>query len=123
MALDATMKRRALGTLFLFAALAMLIAGETLLKNRLPPNTSLLYWLGCFVFTVLAIIAALRDVRALNARAMKEQRGLLDTTLRDIESDARRKLQGNGSEQPDQGSKGRVQTSTPKSESHAPKRR
>jgi hypothetical protein len=45
---------------------------------------------------MLAIIIALRDVRALNAKAMKEQRGLLDTTLREIESDARRKLQGNG---------------------------
>src|ERR1044071_7258691 len=96
MALDATIKRRLLGTGFLLASLGMLIAGETVLKGRLTPNASVLYWLGCFVFTILAIITALRDVRALSAKAVKEQRGLLDTTLRDIESDARRKLQGNG---------------------------
>src|SRR5207344_2096998 len=92
MALDATVKRRAIGTLFLVAALGMLIAGETVLKNRLPPNASVLYWLGCFVFTILAIVTALRDVRALSAKAVKEQRGLLDTTLRDIESDALKKV-------------------------------
>jgi hypothetical protein len=96
MVLDATMKRRVLGTIFLLAAVGMLIAG-------LPAKASKLYWLGCFVFTMLAVITALRDVRALNAKAMKEQRGLLDATLRDIESDAKRKLQGNG--------KGRAQNS------------
>lgn len=96
MALDATMKRRLVGTLFLLVALGMLIAGETVLKNRLGANASALYWLGCFVFTMLAIITALRDVRALSEKAVKEQRGLLDATLHDIETDARRKLQGNG---------------------------
>jgi hypothetical protein len=96
MVLDATMKRRVLGTIFLLAAVGMLIAG-------LPANAPKLYWLGCFIFTMLAMITAVRDVRALNAKAMKEQRGLLDTTLRDIESDARQKLQRNG--------KGRAQNS------------
>jgi len=96
MAFDATIKRRLLGTVFLLAALGMLIAGETILKDRLASNASFLFWLVCFVFTVLAIITALRDVRALSARAVKEQRGLLDTTLRDIERDARQKLHGNG---------------------------
>jgi hypothetical protein len=96
MALNATIKRRLLGTLFLLAALGMLVAGETVWKDRLGTSVSVLYWLACFVFTMLAIITALRDVRALSEKAVKEQRGLLDTTLREIESDARRKLQGNG---------------------------
>ncbi len=82
--------------LFLVLALGMLIAGETVIKDRLPPTLFLVYWLGCFAFTMLAIITAFRDVRALQAKAIKEQRGLLDSTLRDIEIDARQKLGRDG---------------------------
>ena len=96
MAFDATLKRRLLGVLFLAVALVMLFAGQTVLQERLPASGFLLYWLTCFVFTLLAIIVALRDVRALRTKAMKEQRGLLDSTLQKIESDAREKQRRNG---------------------------
>jgi len=69
----------------------MLVGGETVFKDRLGPGAFLAYWSGCFVLTILAIIVALMDFRALQRRIRHEQRDLLDSTLKEIESDARTK--------------------------------
>ena len=92
MGLNATARRRWLGALVLLAALAMLVAGETALKNQLTePSTFLVYWLVCFGFTGTAILIAFLDVRALHARTREEQRDLVHRTLKEIETDARGK--------------------------------
>ena len=59
MSLDATRRRRRLGSLMLLMALAMLIAGQTILKTRLKDFGFLFYWLLCFVFTAVAILMLL----------------------------------------------------------------
>ena len=91
MGLEPVIKRRLLGALFLVAAIAMLIAGQTILQGRLSPGGFLLYWLVCFVFTCVAIVIAFRDMRDLQKRVQREHRVLLDDTLKTIESEARQK--------------------------------
>jgi membrane protein implicated in regulation of membrane protease activity len=99
MGFDATARRRWLGALALLAALAMLVAGDTALTERLGAVALLIYWLICFGLTGLAILAALLDVRALQRHSREEQRNLFHATLKDIETEARGKGQnrkGNG---------------------------
>ena len=91
MALDATARRRWFGAVMLLAALAMLVCGETLLKERLSPIASLIFWLVCLVFTSLAIIVALLDARALQRRIRQEQRELFQSTLKKIQAEAQSK--------------------------------
>ena len=91
MGLDATTRRRWLGAVAVIMALGMLVLGETLLEGRLSKVGFLVYWLVCFLFTGLAIILAFLDVRALQERTRHEQRELMDTTLKEIQRDARAK--------------------------------
>lgn len=91
MALDATARRRWFGALVLFAAVVMVICGETVLRDRMGPLTTLAYWLACMVLTGLAILVALLDVRALQVQTRREQRALFEATLKKIESEARSK--------------------------------
>src|SRR5512136_2449219 len=89
MALDATARRRWFGAVVLLAALAMLICGQTVLKGKLGALTFISYWLLCFGLTSLAILAAFLDVRALQRWTRHEQRVLFETTLKEIETEAR----------------------------------
>jgi membrane protein implicated in regulation of membrane protease activity len=89
MALDATTRRRWLGALVLLAALGMLIGGETVLKGKLEGLAFIFYWLVCFGFTGLAIVIAFLDARALQRRTHQEQHDLFDTTLKEIETEAK----------------------------------
>ncbi len=91
MALHGTARRRWLGALLLLAALGMLVAGQTVLKDRLKDLGFLLYWLVCFLFTGAALLVAYLDALALQRRSRRETRELLETTLGKIESDARKK--------------------------------
>jgi hypothetical protein len=84
MGLDATGRRRWFGAVALLAAGAMLVAGETVLKERMAPVAFLVYWLACFVFTGLAIIIAFRDARAVREQTRQEQRDLLESALKEI---------------------------------------
>lgn len=79
--MDATARRRWFGAVVLLSALAMLILGDTILKGRLIGLGYLLYWLGCFTLTALAMGVAFLDVRALQERARKEQRELIEKTF------------------------------------------
>lgn len=89
MGLDATGRRRWFGAIVLVAAIVMLVLGQTLLKERLNNFVFLIYWLICFVLTGLAIVVAFRDVRAVQHEVHSEQRTLLESTLKEIESKAR----------------------------------
>ena len=91
MALDATARRRWFGVIALVVALAMLVGGQTVLKEKLEHLTFVCYWLVCFGFTCLAILVALWDARALRRRTSREHRDLFETTLKEIEAKARTK--------------------------------
>jgi len=91
MALDATARRRWFGALVLLAALGMLIGGETVLKGRLGNLAFIFYWLICLGLTGLAILIAFLDARALQRRTRQEQRELFETTLKEIETEAKAK--------------------------------
>jgi hypothetical protein len=81
---SSTSIRRITGSLALFAALALLIAGETALKGRLQNIAFILYWLACMALTAIAIGAAFLDVRALQRRTRREQEDLLEATFKEI---------------------------------------
>jgi hypothetical protein len=89
MGLNATTRRRWFGALVLLAAVAMLIAGETVLEGRLKSFGFLIYWLACFGLTGAAIFTAFFDARAVSRRICQEERELLNTTFREIKIDAR----------------------------------
>jgi hypothetical protein len=91
MALDPTARRRWLGAVTLIAALAMVLCGETVLRDRLGPLVTLMYWLVCLILTGLAVMIALLDVRALGRRTRQEQRALFEATLRKIQSEVETK--------------------------------
>ena len=67
----------------------MLIAGETVLQGRLENVNYLLYWLLCLLLTTVAIIIAFLDARALRRQTREEARDLLQSTLKEIETDAK----------------------------------
>ena len=96
MALDATARRRWLGAIALVVALAMLVCGETLLKEKLGNLTFVCYWLVCFGFTGLAILVALLDARALRRRTGQEHLNLFETTLEEIQTDAKNRRRPRG---------------------------
>jgi membrane protein implicated in regulation of membrane protease activity len=89
MALDATARRRWLGALVLLAALGMLVCGDTVLKGKLGGLAFISYWLVCFGFTGLAIVVALLDALALQRRTRQEHHDLFETTLKEIEREAK----------------------------------
>jgi hypothetical protein len=91
MALDATSRRRRFGVVVLSAALILLIAGETVLKDRLGRVGFILYWMACFICTGLAILVALVDARVLKSKVREEQRDLVKDILKEIEADAKTK--------------------------------
>ncbi len=84
-------RRRWFGALCVLAAIAMLVAGETVLKGRLSALGFVAYWLGCFVVTALAICAALLDARAVREETHAEQRALFENTVRKIQEEKARK--------------------------------
>jgi len=88
MSLDATARRRWLGALALFLALAMLIAGETVLDGKLGVWAFLVYWLICSILTGAAVLVAFADARAVAQRTHQEHRELLERTLKEIETEA-----------------------------------
>jgi hypothetical protein len=93
MDVDGSMRRRWLGGAALAASLAMLVVGETVLKEQLRGLPFLFYWLTCFGLTGLAMLAALLDARALRQRAREQRRDLLTTALKEIEVKAKGRTQ------------------------------
>jgi hypothetical protein len=77
--------RRTLGVLFLLVAIAQVMLGFSVLRGQLSPGGTLLYWTGCMLATLGALLCAL--VYALhNLRASRrERRTLLEDTLREID--------------------------------------
>jgi hypothetical protein len=84
-------RRRCFGALCLLAAIVMLVAGETVLKDRLTAFEFVAYWLACFVVTALAIYVALLDARAVREETHAEQRALIENTVRKIQEEKARR--------------------------------
>ncbi len=104
---EPTPRRRWLGGLALGAALAMLAVGQTVLAQRFDALSFLLYWTGCLGLTGVAIILAVRELRALQRRNLEEQRNLFHATLNQIAADAKSKPRRQGpARKPDSPSRG-----------------
>ena len=69
----------------------MLIAGETVLQNRLSPVGFVVFWLGCMVFTAMAIGAAFVDLFRVRTESRDAQRELIEETLREVEREKQRR--------------------------------
>jgi hypothetical protein len=89
-------RRRWLGGVVLALAIIMLVCGETVLKGRLSGMTLLAYWLACLVLTSIAMVVALRDLRAQRQHARKQEKELLESTIKEIQLKAREKAQRPG---------------------------
>ena len=82
--------RRALGAVFLLVAITQLILGFTVLRDRLSPAGTLLYWTGCMLATLGAVICALVDALQNLRESNRERRALLEGTLREIDEERSR---------------------------------
>jgi hypothetical protein len=85
MSINPRTRRRRFGVICIAVAIAMLIAGETVLKAKLSGVPLLCYWLACFVFTMLAVGVALLDAARVRQELRDEQRALVEDTLQEIE--------------------------------------
>lgn len=72
------------GLTFLIISVVMLVLGETVLRSSLGKVPFLIYWMGCFVFTGMAILFAFLDVAGVQRQAREQQRELLEKTIHEI---------------------------------------
>jgi hypothetical protein len=91
MGIDATARRRWFGALALGGALLMLAAGATVLSGRLTGMGFLLYWGACLALTVVAILTAFIDMRAVQYELRQEKHELIQSTIQNIQKDAQTK--------------------------------
>ncbi|HEY5915720.1 MAG TPA: hypothetical protein VJA21_34475 [Verrucomicrobiae bacterium] len=88
MALSGIARRRIVGAGVLGAALLMLILGQTVLRETLSGVGFLIYWLACLALTGLAIAVALADARATGIELRRQNRELIDQTVKGIQEKA-----------------------------------
>ena len=62
----------------------MLVAGETVLRERLDKLGFVIFWLICLGFTFLAMVVAAWDASVIRRRSREEQRAFLENTLKEI---------------------------------------
>ena len=82
--------RRWLGGVYLLIAVLMLVAGVTILKDRLQGVYFIYYWLICTLLTFLTLMIAILDFRSVRRSLRREQGELLQDTLRAIEAEQTR---------------------------------
>ena len=75
---------------FLLIALGLLVWGQTVLQPHLRGMGFILYWVACFVFTGLAMLTALLDMRAVRRRIRDQQRDLVQRTIRRMEEEEKK---------------------------------
>jgi hypothetical protein len=71
------------GGLFLIVAAGQLIWGQTLLKPYLNGLIYVAYWLGCLLFTGLAMVMALLDMRSIRMRTREQHRQIVKKAFLD----------------------------------------
>ena len=67
---------RTLGTVFITGCVAMIVGGETLLKDDLRGPQFVLYWTWCFLITLLAGLTALVDLICVRRAGKRSRREL-----------------------------------------------
>jgi len=70
-------------------AVAMLFLGLTVLKPYLGGLLYIFYWLGCIVFTFLALIFAFADLQQVRQRLRDEQREMIEDALEGLPDPAK----------------------------------
>ena len=85
MTANAKTRRRWFGAICLLGSIVMLIAGETVLKDRMQPLMLVTYWSVCFILTGLAAGVALMDAARVRNEQRDEHRALIESTLKEIE--------------------------------------
>lgn len=78
-------RRRWFGATCLLTAIAMLVAGVTVLEGAMAPLAFVGYWLACLLLTALAAGTALIDASRVRAEQREEQRALIENTLKEVE--------------------------------------
>jgi hypothetical protein len=80
-------RRRVIGTIFLAGALAMVVTGETVLREKLRSNPAafLVFWMVCVILVGISILIAILDLAVMRRRLREEQRQLVEDTIRQIE--------------------------------------
>jgi hypothetical protein len=73
--------RRAIGLAFLGAAILLLWAGQTFLRDHLHGRGFALYWLLCLLFVALTLLTALLDLLIVRHQARRQQLDLIKNTL------------------------------------------
>jgi hypothetical protein len=75
---------RWLAAICLAVSVGMVVAGESLLKERLQAEAFIYYWLVCIIFTFLTMVIALMDYWMVRRRLHREQRELFREALQAI---------------------------------------
>jgi hypothetical protein len=75
---------RWLATICLAISAGMVVAGESLLKERLRAEAFIYYWLVCITFTFLTMVIALVDFWMVRRRLRREQKELIQDALQAI---------------------------------------
>jgi hypothetical protein len=75
--------------LVLGGALLMLVAGQSVLQGKLAGALYVGYWLLCLVLTGVAVVVAFADVRATSHEIRRQERELLEHTIKQIEAESR----------------------------------
>lgn len=75
---------RWLATICLAVSVGMVVAGESLLKQRLQAKVFIYYWLVCIIFTFLTMVTALVDYWVVRRRMHREQKALFQEALQAI---------------------------------------
>jgi purine-cytosine permease-like protein len=75
---------RWLAAICLAVSVGMVVAGESLLKERLRAEAFIYYWLVCISFTFLTMVIALVDFWMVRRRLHREQKELFQEALRAI---------------------------------------
>lgn len=77
-------RRRRRAAWFLGLALLMLLASQTVLRPHLEGVPFIIYWLGCMVFSLMAMVTAARELGAVTRQAREARKDLLRHTLREV---------------------------------------
>ncbi len=90
--------RRWIGVISLGMVVVLLIAAETGLEGKLDAPKMLIYWGGCILLTMVSIVVALSEGRAVQRMAKKDQSELFEETLRVIEREHRQSARRDASQ-------------------------
>ena len=88
--------RRILGLVFLLIACVQVAVGLTVLKDRLGAMATLLYWVSCLLATCGALLCAMLDAMRCLGDSRREQRNMLEQTLREIDEERARRNSDSG---------------------------